>query len=58
MNDKLLRIEPCYVKNTNRSQGHSHVLPPEQPTIDGGRADATSFNKKACMRLRCYELLA
>ncbi len=55
--DKLRGIEPYYVKNARSSLGHSHVLPPEQRTIDGAKAVLHRLLQKAAMRMRSYELL-
>jgi len=57
MYDKLRGIEPYYVKNARSSLGHSHVLPPEQRTIDGAKAVLHRLLQKAAMRMRSYELL-
>ena len=58
MYDKLRGIEPYYVQNSRSSLGHSHVLPPEQRTIEGAKAVLHRLLQKACMRLRSYDLLA
>lgn len=58
MYDKLRGIEPYYVQNSRSSLGHSHVLPPEQRTIEGAKAVLHRLLQKACMRLRSYNLLA
>lgn len=55
--DKLRGIEPYYVKNARSSLGHSHVLPPEQRTVDGAKAVLHRLLQKAAMRMRSYELL-
>jgi DNA polymerase-4 len=55
--DKLRGIEPFYVKNSRSSLGHSHVLPPEQRTIDGAKAVLHRLLQKAAMRMRSYDLL-
>jgi DNA polymerase-4 len=57
MYDKLRGIEPYYVKSTRSSLGHSHVLPPEQRTIDGAKAVLHRLLQKAAMRMRSYDLL-
>jgi len=57
MYDKLRGIEPYYVKNARSSLGHSHVLPPEQRTIEGAKAVLHRLLQKAAMRMRSYELL-
>lgn len=57
MYDKLRGIEPYYIKNKRSSMGHSHVLPPEQRTIDGAKAVLHRLLQKACIRMRSYELL-
>ena len=55
--DKLRGLEPHYVKNGRSSLGHSHVLPPEQRTIDGAKAVLHRLLQKAAMRMRSYNLL-
>lgn len=55
--DKLRGLEPYYVKNARSSLGHSHVLPPEQRTIEGAKAVLHRLLQKACMRMRSYDLL-
>ncbi len=55
--DKLRGIEPFYVKNSRSSLGHSHVLPPEQRSIDGAKAVLHRLLQKAAMRMRSYDLL-
>ena len=55
--DKLRGIEPYYVKNARSSLGHSHVLPPEQRTIEGAKAVLHRLLQKAAMRMRSYALL-
>jgi DNA polymerase-4 len=55
--DKLRGIEPFYDKNSRSSLGHSHVLPPEQRTIDGAKAVLHRLLQKAAMRMRSYDLL-
>jgi DNA polymerase-4 len=55
--DKLRGIEPYYVKNSRSSLGHSHVLPPEQRTIEGAKAVLHRLLQKAAMRMRSYALL-
>ncbi len=55
--DKMRGIEPYYVKNARSSLGHSHVLPPEQRTIEGAKAVLHRLLQKTCMRMRNYELL-
>ena len=57
MYDKLRGIEPFYVKNARSSLGHSHVLPPEQRTIEGAKAVLHRLLQKAAMRMRSYNLL-
>jgi len=55
--DKLRGIEPYYVKNSRSSLGHSHVLPPEQRTIEGAKSVLHRLLQKAAMRMRSYGLL-
>ncbi len=55
--DKLRGIEPFYVKNSRSSLGHSHVLPPEQRTMEGAKAVLHRLLQKAAMRMRSYDLL-
>ena len=55
--DKLRGIEPFYVKNARSSLGHSHVLPPEQRTIEAAKAVLHRLLQKAAMRMRSYHLL-
>ncbi len=55
--DKLRGIEPHYVKNARSSLGHSHVLPPEQRTIEGAKAVLHRLLQKTAMRMRSYDLL-
>jgi len=55
--DKLRGIEPYYVKNARSSIGHSHVLPPEQRTVEGAKAVLHHLLQKAAMRMRSYGLL-
>ncbi len=55
--DKLRGLEPYYVKNSRSSLGHSHVLPPEQRTSEGGKAVLHRLLQKAAMRMRSYALL-
>lgn len=55
--DKLRGIEPYYVKNSRSSLGHSHVLPPEQRTIQGAKAVLHRLLQKAAMRMRSYDLI-
>jgi DNA polymerase-4 len=55
--DKLRGIEPYYVKNSRSTLGHSHVLPPEQRTIEGAKAVLHRLLQKAAMRMRSYDLL-
>ena len=57
MYDKLRGIEPFYVKNARSSLGHSHVLPPEQRTMEGAKAVLHRLLQKAAMRMRSYSLL-
>jgi DNA polymerase IV len=55
--DKLRGIEPYYVKNARSSLGHSHVMPPEQRTIQGAKAVLHRLLQKAAMRMRSYDLV-
>ncbi len=55
--DKLRGIEPFYVKNSRSSLGHSHVLPPEQRSVEGAKAVLHRLLQKAAMRMRSYDLL-
>jgi DNA polymerase-4 len=55
--DKLRGIEPFYVKNSRSSLGHSHVLPPEQRTMEGAKAVLHRLLQKAAVRMRSYDLL-